>query len=95
MGQLLHELLPSLAQRTENSHVFHLYLKGNLRNLIEQRIKINNLSNIKIFDYLAPEKILEKYSEVDVLLINLANYEFAKRYCHQKYSIIVYRTHQF
>lgn len=79
MGQLLHELLPSLAQRTENSHVFHLYLKGNLRNLIEQRIKINNLSNIKIFDYLAPEKILEKYSEVDVLLINLANYEFAKR----------------
>ena len=76
-GQGLEKIIPAMAQKLGDDYEIHIIGDGGRKKALVE--KLNNITNVKLFDPVNREKLLEIYKNTDILFLHLNDYEAFKK----------------
>jgi len=76
-GQGLEKIIPQMAKKLGNEYEIHIIGDGGIKNKLIQ--ELNGIENVKIFDPVNRDKLLDIYKSSDFLFLHLNNYEAFKK----------------
>jgi hypothetical protein len=74
-GQGLHKILPQCADKLRETHDFIIIGDGGCKQKLIEKIKILNISNIKVLNPVKRDELIELYKNADILFLHLNNYK--------------------
>ena len=74
-GQGLEKIVPEMAKYLKNNFVIWIFGDGGRKKKLENRLKEENIKNVKIFKPVTRNKLLDYYKQSDILFLHLNNYK--------------------
>ena len=72
-GQGLDKILPKVAKKTQNTHLFKIYGDGGAKHKLVQQIELLEIKNIIIYKPISRDKLIDIYCSADILFVHLNN----------------------